>query len=82
MTSDTVTRARGRWPEILSALGIGISFLKNKHGPCPLCGGKDRFRFDNKDRTGSYFCNQCGSGSGIVMLRKLHDWDHKKLVMR
>ena len=77
MTMDTVTRARGRWPEILSALGVGKSYLKNKHGPCPMCGGRDRFRFDDKDGSGSYFCNGCGAGSGVVMLRKLHDWDHK-----
>ena len=78
MTMDTVTRARGRWPEILSALGVGNSYLQNKHGPCPICGGMDRFRFDDKDGTGSYFCNQCGAGSGIVMLRKLNRWDHKR----
>jgi len=74
--SDTVERARGRWHEILPALGVGTGFLKNRHGPCPLCGGKDRFRFDNKDGTGSYYCNQCGAGVGLIMVRKLRGWSH------
>src|SRR5207249_1306046 len=26
---------------------------------------------------GSYFCNQCGAGSGLILIRKLHGWDHK-----
>ena len=76
MTMDTISRARGRWPEIISALGVGSSYLKNKHGPCPCCGGKNRYRFDDKDGSGSYFCNQCGPGSGLMLLRKLRGWDH------
>ena len=35
--------ANGRWKEILSALGVDPATLKNQHGPCPGCGGKDRF---------------------------------------
>src|SRR3546814_8086061 len=30
--------------------GISPSYLTGKQTPCPTCGGKDRFRFDNKDR--------------------------------
>jgi putative DNA primase/helicase len=73
---DTTTRARGRWKEILAQFGIDPKFLTNRHGPCPLCRGKDRFRFDDKDGSGSYFCNQCGAGVGIILLRKLKGWDH------
>jgi putative DNA primase/helicase len=73
---STVERARGRWREILLHLGVGPHFLLNKHGPCPICGGKDRYRFDDRDGTGSYYCNQCGAGTGLLLLRKLHDWDH------
>jgi putative DNA primase/helicase len=72
----TVERAAGRWREILPQLGIASSFLTNKHGPCPLCGGKDRFRFDDRDGTGSYYCNQCGPGPGLMLIRKLKKWDH------
>jgi putative DNA primase/helicase len=72
----TIERARGRWREILPQLGVSVRYLVNRHGPCPICGGKDRFRFDDKDGTGSYYCGQCGAGVGIILLRKLHRWDH------
>jgi putative DNA primase/helicase len=77
MNARTVERARNRWREILPQLGIETTFLSNRHGPCPLCGGRDRYRFDDPDGTGSYFCNQCGAGSGLILVRKLHGWDHK-----
>src|SRR5580693_458201 len=73
---NTVERARGRWREILPALGIGRQYLVNKHGPCPLCGGRDRYRFDDREGTGSYFCNQCGAGSGLILIRKKNGWNH------
>ena len=73
---NTVERARGRWREILPQLGIETRFLTNKHGPCPFCGGKDRFRFDDRAGSGSYYCNQCGAGTGVILVRKLHGWDH------
>ena len=63
--------------EILPRLGIGTGFLRNRHGPCPICGGRDRYRFDDRDGEGTYFCNQCGAGSGIILVRKLHGWDFK-----
>jgi putative DNA primase/helicase len=76
MKFDTIERARGRWREILPLFGIDTRFLRNKHGPCPICGGNDRFRFDDRDGSGSYFCNRCGPGVGILMIRKLKHWDH------
>jgi len=77
MMTDTVERARGRWREILPLFGVDIRFLTNKHGPCPICGGRDRYRFDDRDGTGSYYCNQCGPGCGLLLIRKLRGWDHK-----
>src|SRR4051812_4371120 len=76
MIGRTIERARHRWREILPQLGIDSRFLVNKHGPCPLCGGRDRYRFDDRDGTGSYYCNQCGAGVGVILIRKLHGWDH------
>jgi putative DNA primase/helicase len=75
MNHATIERARHRWREILPQLGIDTRFLQNKHGPCPLCGGRDRYRFDDRDGTGSYFCNQCGPGPGLLLVRKLRGWD-------
>ncbi len=41
--SDIIRASQHHWSNILSSLAIPIPHL-NKHGPCPVCGGKDRFR--------------------------------------
>jgi putative DNA primase/helicase len=65
-------RTRGRWHGILTALGVDARYLVNKHGPCPICNaGKDRFRWDNKNGDGTYYCSQCGAGSGVDLVIKL-----------
>ena len=33
------------------------------------CGGKDRFRLDDKEGRGTWFCNQCGNGDGLDLVR-------------
>lgn len=63
----TAQAAKGKWRGIMMALGMPESFLQNKGGPCPLCGGTDRFRWDNKGGEGTYICNQCGSGKGMKL---------------
>lgn len=40
--SQAEKAARGHWSRILPALGVNV--LKNRHQPCPVCAGKDRFR--------------------------------------
>jgi putative DNA primase/helicase len=70
-------RARGRWRELLPRLGVDHRFLTGKPGPCPICGGKDRFTFDDKWNAGGYYCHQCGPGNGVVLVRKLHGWDRR-----
>lgn len=71
MRPDVVREAVGRWPSILSALGVDEQFLRNKHGPCPCCGGRDRYRFDDKDGKGSWICSKCGAGSGWDLLMRV-----------
>lgn len=56
------------WRYVLKATGIDEKFLSKKHGPCPACGGKDRFRFDNKNGRGDFICNQCGAGDGFKLI--------------
>jgi putative DNA primase/helicase len=63
--------ARGRWHGILPQLGISSKLLQNKHGPCPMCGGSDRFRFDNKEGKGTWICNRCGSGDGAELVKRV-----------
>lgn len=60
---------RGQWPGILKALGVEDWILSGKHGPCPGCGGKDRFRFTDHDGAGLYVCNQCGPGNAMKLLQ-------------
>lgn len=76
---NTLDAAKGKWRGILSELGVGEEFLKGPrhHGPCPLCGGTDRYRWDNRDGSGSYICGQCGAGTGMQLLQKLNGWDFK-----
>jgi len=69
---DIKERVRGYWPSILSSLGIKVR-LDGKHGPCPVCGGTDRARFDDLNGEGTWFCNQghpeqSGDGFNLVML--------------
>ena len=65
----------GKWYGVLTALGIDSKYLQNKHGPCPICmEGTDRFRFDDKDGRGTYFCNNCGAGDGFELLQKINGW--------
>ena len=59
--------AQGRWKSILTVMGMDERALSGKHGPCPMCGGRDRFRFDDKDGRGTYFCSGCGAGDGVQL---------------
>ena len=61
----TTDAAKGQWRGILMSLGVPGKSLANRHGPCPMCEGQDRFRFDNQEGSGSYICNQCGAGRGM-----------------
>lgn len=65
--SDVAAAACGHWPELLAAVGIDTPH-RGKHGPCPACGGKDRFRLDDKGGRGTWICNQCGAGDGLDLV--------------
>ena len=75
--NDQLRRAaHKRWPDILADLaGLDDRQLSNRHQPCPHCGGSDRYRFDDTDGNGGYFCNQCGAGDGFSLLMKVTGWD-------
>lgn len=65
--SNITAAACGHWPELLAAVGIDTPH-RGKHGPCPACGGKDRFRLDDKAGRGTWFCNLCGAGDGLDLV--------------
>lgn len=70
----------GRWAAILRALGVPPKYLRRGQGPCPLCGGKDRFRFDDLDGRGTWFCNLCGAGDGPQLATRYLEIDFKELA--
>jgi putative DNA primase/helicase len=45
-----------------------------------MCGGKDRFRFDNKLGNGTWFCSQCDphAGDGVQIVMKVNGWSFAK----
>lgn len=65
-------QAESKWRDILVQIGIDDNVLDGRHHPCPVCGGTDRFRFDDKDGRGTWFCNQGQpqAGDGIVLVQK------------
>ncbi|MDD2766100.1 MAG: toprim domain-containing protein [Opitutaceae bacterium] len=68
---DVRTVAAGRWRSILLSLGMDERTLNGRHCACPICGGRDRFRFDDKDGRGTYFCSGCGAGDGVKLVMGL-----------
>lgn len=67
--------AQGQWREILTANGIKLPEPK-KHGPCPICGGKDRFRLEErkaeKAARGVWVCSHCDckGGDGLSLYQQ------------
>jgi putative DNA primase/helicase len=90
MSTRLTDAARGRWPDILAGLaGLSAQQLTDRHQPCPLCGGEDRYRFDDLDGSGSWYCNRCGgrdqqggAGSGIDLLMRRTGWDFPDAARR
>jgi putative DNA primase/helicase len=78
--------ARGDWKNILGH--FGISGLGKKHSSCPICGGNDRFRFDDKGGEGTWYCSQGeanhalkkNAGDGLALLTDSYNGDLKKAI--
>ena len=76
MSALITDRAMGRWPSILTQLGVDRKLLNRKNQPCPWCGGKDRFRFIDKGGSGGFICNQCGGGNtGVEFVMRMKGVD-------
>lgn len=64
--------SRGLWPAILTSLGVHSDHLKDRHGPCPGCWGRDRFRFDDREGRGTFVCGGGGellAGDGFALVQ-------------
>jgi putative DNA primase/helicase len=79
--TKVATAATGRWQAILSHFGVEERFLRNSHGECPHCGGKDRYRFDDMNGRGTWFCSQCGYGDGFDFLQRLKGWTFNEAAL-
>lgn len=67
---EEIKRSITNWTSIFTWAGIPEESLTGNHGPCPKCGGTDRFRLLDRD-DGSLHCNQCfreKNGDGIAAL--------------
>ena len=73
-------QAVGKWPSLLNQIGIEVG--NGKHRACPVCGGKDRFRFDDKDGRGTWICNQCGAGDGVKLVMNVLGEDYAAVMRR
>ncbi len=76
--------AQGRWVQVLGSLGANVMLLRNMHGPCPACGGRDRFRFDDQDGEGTFICSQGGggnlSGNGFGLVQHLRGCEWREAL--
>lgn len=89
MRRDVHTEAQGRWAGILLALKIlDRKALTGKHGECPICHGgpkSESFRFDDKERRGTWICTHCGAGNGVDLVMRAKGVDFteaKEMILR
>lgn len=75
---DIMKLANGKWPSILTSMGMADTVVSGKHGPCPMCGGKDRFRMISNEGPARWICNQCGSGDGMDLLMAFKGYNFKE----
>lgn len=67
--------AQGQWRDVLTANGIHLPSPR-QHGPCPICGGKDRFRMEErkaeKAARGVWVCSHCDckGGDGLSLYQQ------------
>jgi hypothetical protein len=93
MGGDTMDpKGKGASPDILTLIsetaGIVYRHVSNSEGgvyrgPCPWCGGRDRFSIYPERRGGGYICNQCGShGDAIQFLKDYSGLSFKEACER
>lgn len=87
---DDVTLFHAQAADLLALAGRHTQLKKNAHhdwcGPCPRCGGKDRFHvFQNRiTKRWSFLCYQCHGrpGDAIEFVRWLHGADFVEAVQQ
>lgn len=75
-------RARNRWEDILRGVGLPERIFNRKAQPCPICGGNDRFMWDNKGGNGSFICRKCpAAGDGIELVKRFKGVEFKEAAV-
>ncbi|WGM04045.1 VapE domain-containing protein [Arsenophonus nasoniae] len=67
--NNTCEQAKNQWEYVLNQLNISTN---RKESPCPACGGNTRYRFDDLEGRGTYFCSHCGAGDGLSIVMKVY----------
>lgn len=80
--SVDIRQLDGKWADILQGCGIEAKALSGKNGPCPWCGGRDRFRFLNTENRGTFICGQCGAGDGMEFAMRALGLNFKEALDR
>ncbi len=70
--NDVRSKAKGHWEAIFQHLDIPTN---RSEGECPSCGGKTRYRFDDREGRGTYHCSHCGAGTGLDLVMKVNQCD-------
>lgn len=66
-----------RWISLLMSYGVPADRLTGEPCACPVCGGNDRFTYDNRRGRGDWVCRQCGdgkpmAGDGLQLITRLN----------
>ncbi|MGM7854404.1 DUF927 domain-containing protein [Yersinia enterocolitica] len=69
---DVRSKAKGHWEAIFQRLDIPTNRSESE---CPSCGGKTRYRFDDREGRGTYHCSHCGAGTGLDLVMKVNQCD-------
>lgn len=79
----TKQAAKGKWRGILQACGVNESFLSGRNGPCPACGGNDRWQWINDNGDGGGVCRGCGGkADGIHLLMAVDGIEWKEAARK
>ncbi|CAD6556427.1 hypothetical protein LMG28727_06104 [Paraburkholderia kirstenboschensis] len=71
------SRSPEQWISLLVSYGVPADRLTGNACACPMCGGTDRFTYDNKRGRGDWVCRQCNSGKpaagdGLQLITRLN----------
>ncbi|CAG4914133.1 primase-helicase zinc-binding domain-containing protein [Paraburkholderia gardini] len=74
-----------QWLSLFQKYGVPESSLTGRAAPCPMCGGSDRFTYDNKNGRGDWICRRCNdgdpkAGDGLEMICRVSGMTFRELM--